>query len=70
MKCPVCQYEFEEEFVHEHGTRFYKTITGDDSFIRIEGHFTRIKERDYAPDEREVVSLYACPKCGVIKFEE
>ena len=70
MKCSVCQYEFEEEFVCENKTHFYKTLKGDDPFIRIEGHFTRVKEYDYTPDEREVVSLYACPKSGVVKFEE
>ena len=70
MKCPVCQYEHEEELVHERGAHFYKTIKGDETFINIKGNFTRVKEYDYAPNTITEVQLFGCPKCGIVKFEE
>ena len=66
MKCAVCKYEFEEGIGNKND---WVVLKGDDEFINIEGHFTRIKRYEYKPDEREKVNLYACPKCGTVKID-
>lgn len=67
MKCAVCNYEYEEEYVNENGRKFYKPTIGDDEFIKINGSFTI--EGDWYGTIQEV-NMYACPKCGTVRMEK
>ena len=62
MKC-LCGYEYKKEFCDE--SKNFKTVIGDEKFVRINAHFT-YDDSDYFKQLIET-TLYACPKCGTIK---
>ena len=66
MKC-LCGYEHSEEW--DKTRREYRTVSGDKPFEQIRGTFLRYHSRDYGPDEKEEIDLWACPECHTIKVK-
>lgn len=63
MKC-VCGYEKEEAWRSDDGVQ-----KGDEDFIYLETAVIKIENKDSYYSDKKETSLYACPKCGMVKID-
>lgn len=71
MKCPYCNYEYQEEFDDKNYE--YIPIIGDEKFIELYtehkvkiDNLKRCEHGDYNYQSKIEVNLIACPKCKIV----
>ena len=62
--CQACGYRYVEDL-----NCSYKTIEGDDDFIKMEDIKLHSTDRSHYYPTHNTHTIYACPKCGVLQIE-